>query len=75
MMEHGTPSLVVKITNFSFVPGGATGHALKGFKGTLMFRVTRIGTCVPARDGMTVLDRMGQRISFHGKGHDHFRSR
>lgn len=37
--------------------------------------VTRIGTCVPARDGMTVLDRMGQRISFHGKGHDHFRSR
>jgi thiamine-monophosphate kinase len=35
--------------------------------------ITRIGTCVPARDGMTVLDRKGQRISFRARGHDHFK--
>jgi thiamine-monophosphate kinase len=35
--------------------------------------ITRIGTCVRSRDGMTVLDRTGQRIDFRITGHDHFK--
>jgi thiamine-monophosphate kinase len=36
--------------------------------------ITRIGKCVDARDGITVLNRKGQRISFRATGHDHFKS-
>jgi len=35
--------------------------------------ITRIGTCVPSRDGITVLDSNGRSLSFRGTGHDHFR--
>lgn len=34
--------------------------------------ITRIGYCVQARDGIVVLDRKGQRVSFRTTGHDHF---
>jgi thiamine-monophosphate kinase len=35
--------------------------------------ITRIGTCVRLRDGMTVLDRAGHRVDFRATGHDHFK--
>lgn len=35
--------------------------------------INRIGTCVRPRDGIAVLDRKGQRISFRAVGHDHFK--
>lgn len=35
--------------------------------------ITRIGTCVPARDGIKVLNPKGQRTSFRARGHDHFK--
>jgi thiamine-monophosphate kinase len=35
--------------------------------------ITRIGTCVPSRDGITVLDSKGQPFSFRTTGHDHFK--
>ena len=35
--------------------------------------ITRIGTCVRSRDGITVLDRNGQRRSYREPGHDHFK--
>lgn len=35
--------------------------------------ITRIGVCVRARDGMTVLNRKGQHISFRTWGYDHFK--
>jgi len=35
--------------------------------------ISRIGTCVRPRDGIAVLDRKGQRISFRATGHDHFK--
>lgn len=37
--------------------------------------VTRIGTCVRPRYGMTVLDRNGERITLRSIGHDHFKHR
>jgi thiamine-monophosphate kinase len=37
--------------------------------------ITRIGICVPARDGTTVVDDKGQRIRFRAGGHDHFKDR
>lgn len=48
---------------------------IERLQGHFNARVTRIGTCVRARDGMTVLNRMGQRFAFHGTGHDHFKNR
>jgi thiamine-monophosphate kinase len=36
--------------------------------------ITRIGTCVPARVGITVLDRSGKRLAQPCKGYDHFRT-
>jgi thiamine-monophosphate kinase len=35
--------------------------------------ITRIGTCVSSRDGITVLDSKGQPLSFRAIGHDHFK--
>jgi len=35
--------------------------------------ITRIGTCVHWRDGMTVLDRTGHRVETRTAGHDHFK--
>ena len=37
---------------------------IEKLQGRFNVPITRIGTCVRARDGMTVLDRKGQRISF-----------
>ena len=37
--------------------------------------ITRIGTCVHARDGMTVVDRTGHRVDFRTTGYDHFKPR
>jgi thiamine-monophosphate kinase len=37
-------------------------------------RITRIGTCVRSRDGMTVLDRTGHCVNLRATGHDHFKS-
>lgn len=48
---------------------------IEKLQGRFNVPITRIGTCVPARDGMTVLDRKGQRISFRARGHDHFKQR
>jgi len=36
--------------------------------------MTRIGTCVPARHGIVVLDRSDKPISIGSQGHDHFKS-
>ena len=36
--------------------------------------ITRIGKCVDARDGISVLNRHGHRLSFSTGGHDHFQS-
>jgi thiamine-monophosphate kinase len=36
--------------------------------------VTRIGRCVPARDGIKVLTSKGDCVSFPVMGHDHFRN-
>ena len=35
--------------------------------------ITRIGTCMPRRHGITVLNRKGQHCSYSLAGHDHFR--
>jgi thiamine-monophosphate kinase len=35
--------------------------------------ITRIGTCVAAREAIAVWDKAGNRLSIHAKGHDHFR--
>ncbi len=35
--------------------------------------ITRIGRCVSARNGITVLDRSSRRVSLSVKGYDHFR--
>ena len=35
--------------------------------------ISRIGTCVRPRDGIAVLNRKGQRVSFRATGHDHFK--
>jgi thiamine-monophosphate kinase len=37
--------------------------------------ITRIGACVPAREGITILDRNGRRIHPRTRGHDHFSQR
>jgi thiamine-monophosphate kinase len=37
--------------------------------------ITRIGTCVHSRYGMTVLDRTGQHVDFGTTGYDHFKPR
>lgn len=37
--------------------------------------VTRIGECVPERDGIKVLNHMGEPLSIPTHGYDHFRSR
>ncbi len=36
--------------------------------------VTRIGTCVPAKLGITVFDQSGKRLPQRVKGYDHFRT-
>jgi thiamine-monophosphate kinase len=36
--------------------------------------ITRIGKCVDSHDGIIVLNRQGQRISFRAAGYDHFKS-
>ena len=48
---------------------------IEKLQGLFNVPITRIGTCVPARDGMIVLDRKGQRISVRARGHDHFKQR
>lgn len=48
---------------------------IENLQGQFNVPVTRIGTCVRARDGMTILDREGQRITFRKTGHDHFKHR
>lgn len=35
--------------------------------------ITRIGTCVPASEGMRILNPKGQRVALNGRGHDHFK--
>jgi thiamine-monophosphate kinase len=37
--------------------------------------MTRIGVCVAAREGMTVLDRNSRKVESRAKGHDHFSGR
>jgi thiamine-monophosphate kinase len=37
--------------------------------------VSRIGRCVRASDGLTVLSRKGHRIIIQNTGHDHFKHR
>jgi thiamine-monophosphate kinase len=46
---------------------------IEKFQGHFKVPVTRIGTCVRARDGMTVLDRKGQRITLRKTGYNHFK--
>jgi hypothetical protein len=36
-------------------------------------RITRIGACVPATEGISVLDRHGKKLKPPAQGHDHFR--
>jgi len=36
--------------------------------------ITRIGRCIPAQQGITVLDASGKPMSLRIKGHDHFRN-
>jgi thiamine-monophosphate kinase len=38
-------------------------------------RITRIGTCVPAKKGITVIDESGKSLPIRFKGHDHFETR
>jgi thiamine-monophosphate kinase len=38
-------------------------------------RITRIGTCVPAEKGITVIDGSGKPLPIRFKGHDHFEQR
>jgi thiamine-monophosphate kinase len=35
--------------------------------------MSRIGMCVSAREGITVLDGQGNRVPIHAHGHDHFK--
>jgi thiamine-monophosphate kinase len=35
--------------------------------------MSRIGTCVSACEGITVVDGQGNRMSTHAHGHDHFK--
>jgi thiamine-monophosphate kinase len=41
--------------------------------GTADLVMTRIGTCVSARAGITVFDRAGKPLSIRAEGHDHFK--
>jgi len=41
--------------------------------GTADLVMTRIGTCVSARSGITVLDSAGKPLSIRAEGHDHFK--
>ena len=41
--------------------------------GTADLVMTRIGTCVSARTGITVLDSAGKPLSIRAEGHDHFK--
>ena len=41
--------------------------------GTADLVMTRIGTCVSARAGITVLDSAGKPLSIRAEGHDHFK--
>ena len=36
--------------------------------------ITRIGTCVPRRRGIIVLDHLGKPLAIRSQGHDHFKS-
>lgn len=36
--------------------------------------ITRIGQCLPARNGVKVLNKSGQTLSFPASGHDHFKN-
>jgi thiamine-monophosphate kinase len=38
-------------------------------------RITRIGTCVPAKKGIIVIDGSGKSLPIRFKGHDHFEKR
>jgi thiamine-monophosphate kinase len=40
---------------------------------TARLPITRIGCCVPATEGIVVIDRSGRRIANASIGHDHFR--
>jgi thiamine-monophosphate kinase len=46
---------------------------IEKLKGRIDVPITRIGICVRARDGMTLLDHKGHRIAVHARGHDHFK--
>jgi thiamine-monophosphate kinase len=48
---------------------------IEKLQGHFKIPVTRIGACVRAHDGMTVLNSKGQRITFRTTGHDHFKHR
>lgn len=48
---------------------------LEKIKRRLGVAVARIGRCVPARDGITVLDRHGAPVSLAAGGYDHFRDK
>lgn len=48
---------------------------IEKLQGQFNVPVTRIGTCVRARDGLKILDRKGQCITFRKTGHDHFKHR
>jgi thiamine-monophosphate kinase len=40
----------------------------------LRIRITRIGACVRAADGLKVVDKFGKSVVVHALGHDHFKS-
>ena len=46
---------------------------LESLRGRFDVPITRIGRCIPARDGMKVLNPKGQRTTFRARGHDHFK--
>jgi thiamine-monophosphate kinase len=46
---------------------------LEKMKTQLGVPITRIGRCLPARNGIKVFNKMGQALSFPSSGHDHFK--
>jgi thiamine-monophosphate kinase len=47
---------------------------LEKIKKQLGVPISRIGQCLPARDGIKVLNKTGQALSFPASGHDHFKN-
>ena len=73
--RDGTDYALVGGEDYELLFCAARRHRLRIARvgGRLDIPITRIGTCVNARDGITVLDRSGKRKAFRARGHDHFK--